>query len=107
MERKLKKDRQRFRDVEAGELSGQGTIYSLTTVTDPPLGFGGEGYYKIALIHLKEGHLMIAQLTDEDPETFEIGDEVEAVTRRLRDNSEESGIISYGTKFRPLIKRSI
>jgi len=42
-----------------------------------------------------------AQLTDLDGKTVEIGAPVEMVTRRLRDDGSERGMIVYGYKFRP------
>jgi len=82
-------------------LSGRGTVYSYTTVYNPPAGFEGTAPYVIAIIELDEGVRLTAQLTDLDDEP-EIGMPVEMVTRKLRSEGED-GIIIYGYKFRPLL----
>lgn len=102
------------------ELDGKGEVFSFTTVTEAPEGFEGLAPYHIAMIKLAEGPMVTAQLTDLHYkwENFidkdgnkrkrriyevEIGMPVEMVTRKLRDNSDETGIIVYGYKFRPLV----
>jgi uncharacterized OB-fold protein len=55
----------------------------------------------VALIRLEEGPLVTAQLADIDPTEVEIGMPVEMVTRKLRSDGDERGIIVYGYKFRP------
>ena len=47
--------------------------------------------------------MILAQLTDIDPEEIDFGMEVEMVTRKIREFGED-GIILYGYKFRPLLK---
>lgn len=69
-------------------FSGEGTIYSFSE--------------NLALIDLKEGPRVTAQLTDPDPERpFEIGMPVEMVTRKYGGDEDERGVIIYGYKFRP------
>ena len=86
---------------QVGALSGRGTVYSYTTVYNPPAGFEGMAPYVIAIIELDEGVRLTAQLTDLDAEP-EIGMPVEMVTRKLRSEGDD-GIIIYGYKFRPLM----
>ncbi len=86
------------------EFSGLGTVYSFTVVREAPEGFEGQAPYVLALVKLDEGPLVTAQLTDLDGDVA-IGDRVEMVTRRLRTDGER-GIILYGYKFRPVLKRS-
>lgn len=85
-------------------FSGRGAVYSYSTVYHPPAGFEESVPYTVALVRLKEGPLVTAQLTDVEAGQVEIGMPVEMVTRRLQAEGEE-GIISYGYKFRPLLRR--
>src|SRR4030043_1856614 len=88
------------------ELSGRGTVFSYTTLYDAPKGFEFQLPYTVALVKLKEGPMITAQLTDLGDETVEIGMPVEMVTRKLRSDGDERGIIVYGYKFRPLLETS-
>ena len=47
---------------------------------------------------------MTAQLTDLGDQPVEIGAPVEMVTRRLRQDGDERGVIVYGYKFRPVLQ---
>ena len=57
----------------------------------------------MALVQLEEGPLVTAQLTDLGEDMPEIGMGVEMVTRRLRSDGDERGMLIYGYKFRPLL----
>jgi uncharacterized OB-fold protein len=83
-------------------FSGQGTIYSYTTIQEGPAGFENSGPYLVALIQLDEGPVVTAQLTDLGDQPVTIGMPVEMVTRRIRSDGDEKGIIVYGYKFRPV-----
>lgn len=85
-------------------FSGRGEVYSYTTVYDPPAGYEEQAPYTVALIKLQEGPLVTAQITDLGENPVEIGMPVEMVTRKLRNDGGEKGIIVYGYKFRPLMK---
>lgn len=85
---------------ELFELTGNGEVYSFTTVYSAPAGYEFNAPYVMALVKLDEGPLLTAQLTDVDVEDVEIGMPVEMVTRKLRTEGEE-GMILYGYKFRP------
>jgi len=87
-------------------FSGRGEVYSYTTVYDPPAGYEENAPYTVALVKLEEGPLVTAQLTDLGDQPVEIGQPVEMVTRRLRQDGDERGIIVYGYKFRPLLERA-
>ena len=92
-------------DKDIIEFSGRGTIYSHTTVLQAPSGFEKYAPYPIAIIKLDEGPRVTAQLTDPDPDKpFEIGMQVEMVTRKLKEDGNQ-GILDYGYKFRPPIKK--
>jgi uncharacterized OB-fold protein len=87
----------------AYSFSGRGQVYSFTTVYDPPTGYEENAPYTVALVKLEEGPLVTAQLTDLGEQAVEIGAPVEMVTRRLRQDGDERGIIVYGYKFRPVM----
>jgi uncharacterized OB-fold protein len=57
----------------------------------------------VALIRLEEGPLVTAQLTDVAPEEVSIGQPVEMVTRKIREDGPD-GLIVYGYKFRPRLQ---
>jgi uncharacterized OB-fold protein len=82
------------------QFSGRGTVYSHTTIHNPPEGYQEMAPYTVALVKLEEGPLVTAQLTDVANEDVEIGMPVEMVTRKLKTQGEE-GLIIYGYKFRP------
>jgi uncharacterized protein len=85
-------------------FSGQGKVYSHTTIYEAPSGFDDTAPYTVALVRLEEGPLVTAQLTDMGDTQPEIGMPVEMVTRRLRSDGDERGMLIYGYKFRPLLK---
>jgi hypothetical protein len=87
------------------QFSGRGEVYSFTTVYDPPAGYEENAPYTVALVKLEEGPLITAQLTDLGDAPVEIGTPVEMVTRRLRQDGDERGMIVYGYKFRPVLAR--
>jgi uncharacterized OB-fold protein len=82
------------------QFSGRGEVFSHTTVYNPPVGYEEFAPYTVALVKLEEGPLITAQLTDVEPEGVSIGQPVEMVTRKLREDGPE-GLIVYGYKFRP------
>lgn len=84
------------------DLSGKGTIYSFTMLQEAPAGFEAQAPYLLALIQLEEGPLLTAQLTDFDGPP-EIGQPVEMVTRKLREDGNH-GVLLYGYKFRPALR---
>jgi uncharacterized OB-fold protein len=85
-------------------FSGRGEVYSFTTVYDAPAGFEENAPYTVALVKLEEGPLVTAQLTDLGEGEVEIGTPVEMVTRRLRTDGDERGMLVYGYKFRPRLE---
>ena len=86
-------------------FSGLGEVYSFTDIKNAPAGFEEQAPYTIALVQLKEGPMVTAQLTDMGDEPARIGMPVEMVTRKMRNDGSERGIIVYGYKFRPLIAK--
>lgn len=88
----------------AYSFSGRGEVYSYTTVFDAPSGYEDQAPYTVALVKLDEGPIVTAQLTDVPGHQVEIGMPVEMVTRRLRSDGDERGLLVYGYKFRPLLQ---
>lgn len=89
---------------ERSDSAGIGEIYSYTVVQEAPEGFEDQAPYIMALVRLDEGALISAQLTDIDMDAVRIGERVEMITRKLTTEGKR-GIIVYGYKFRPLLKR--
>ena len=58
----------------------------------------------MALVQLEEGPVVTARLTDLGDQEVQIGMPVEMVTRKIRTNMDECGIIVYGYKFRLLCR---
>jgi uncharacterized OB-fold protein len=85
---------------------GRGEIYSYTTIYEAPTGFDGYVPYTVALIKLEEGPIITAQLTDLGETLPEIGMQVEIVTRKLRQDGDERGMLIYGYKFRPILQQA-
>jgi uncharacterized OB-fold protein len=86
-------------------FSGRGEIYSYTTIHDAPAGYEENIPYTVALVKLVEGPIVTAQLTDLGSQPVEIGMPVEMVTRRIREDGDERGLLVYGYKFRPVLSR--
>ena len=84
-------------------FSGRGEVYSYTTVYDAPAGFEEQAPYTVALVKLEEGPLVTAQLTDTSEAEVQIGTPVEMVTRRMRSDGDERGMLVYVYKFRPAL----
>jgi len=82
-------------------FSGKGEVYSFTRMGNAPAGFEEQAPYTVALIKLQEGPIVTAQLTDLGDQEVQIGMPVEMVTRKLRSDDGEKGILVYGYKFRP------
>ena len=93
------------RSPERYQFAGTGTVYSFTTLTEPPEGFEEQAPYTLALVKLDEGPLITAQLTDLDA-PVRIGDRVEMVTRKLTTEGAK-GMIVYGYKFRKMLERGL
>lgn len=87
-------------------FSGRGEVYSFTTVFDAPAGYEENAPYMVALIKLEEGPMVTAQLTDLGDQPVAIGTPVEMVTRRLKSDGDERGMVVYGYKFRPVLARA-
>ena len=82
-------------------FAGTGQIVANTVVYQPQQGYEMHGPYPMAMIEMDEGARITAQIVDVAPEMVKRGMRVEAVFRKLGEDS-ESGIIYYGTKFTPV-----
>ena len=89
----------------AFQFSGKGEVFSYTTINDAPAGYQEQAPYAVALVKLNEGPVVTAQLTDLGSEPVRIGMPVEMVTRRIKDDGNERGVIIYGYKFRPVLQQ--
>lgn len=85
-------------------FSGKGEIYSYTTTLREPTDDNPQTEVTLALVKLNEGPMVTAQLTDMGGNEVQIGMLVEMVTRKLKDDGDERGMIIYGYKFRPAVK---
>jgi uncharacterized protein len=85
-------------------FSGRGKVYSFTVMHNAPSGFERNAPYTVALVKLEEGPVVTAQLTDLGAKKAEIGMPVEMVTRRIREDGDERGMLIYGYKFRPVLR---
>ncbi|MBE0409072.1 MAG: Zn-ribbon domain-containing OB-fold protein [Anaerolineales bacterium] len=86
-------------------FTGRGEVYSHTTIYDAPVGYEENVPYTVALVKLEEGPIVTAQLTDLGSDKVDIGTPVEMVTRRLRSDGDERGMLVYGYKFRPVLHK--
>ena len=84
-------------------FSGRGEVYSYTVMRDAPAGYEENAPYTVALVKLQEGPVVTAQLTDLGEQPVQIGMPVEMVTRKIREDVEERGMLVYGYKFRPVM----
>ena len=84
--------------MEDVKLSGKGEIVSYSIIREAPEGFEMQVPYPMALIKLDDGPMLNAQIVDCELEEVKIGARVEAVFRRIQEES-KSGVIYYGYKF--------
>jgi uncharacterized OB-fold protein len=87
------------------QFSGKGEVYSFTVMHDAPAGFEDNIPYTVALVKLDEGPMVTAQLTDLGEQAIQIGMPVEMVTRKIRNDGDEKGMLVYGYKFRPVLNQ--
>ncbi|MCQ2964829.1 MAG: Zn-ribbon domain-containing OB-fold protein [archaeon] len=92
-------DCRRKGDLEPIQFSGKGKIFSFSIIITPTSNFKKIAPYAVAIIELEEGAKVTAQIVDANVDDIEIGDDVEMVFRRIREDGED-GVISYGFKFK-------
>jgi scaffold protein (connect acetoacetyl-CoA thiolase and HMG-CoA synthase) len=88
-------------NIENIQFKGKGKIHSFSIVETPTDDFKTIAPYAVAIIELEEGAKLTSQLVDCDLNEIEIGDPVEMVFRKIREDGED-GVISYGFKFKPV-----
>lgn len=86
-------------NLEPFQFSGKGKIHTFSIIRSAPDDFKKAAPYAVAVIELEEGAKLTSQLVDCDVDAIEIGDDVEMVFRRVREDGED-GVISYGYKFK-------
>ena len=84
--------------LEDIKFRGEGKIYTYSVVNTPTAEFKNIAPYIVAIVELEEGAKITTQIVDCKPEDVKIGDEVEMVFRKIREEGDE-GVISYGYKF--------
>jgi uncharacterized OB-fold protein len=92
-------DCRRKGNIETFQFSGKGKTHSFSIVRTPTHDFKRIAPYAVAIIELEEGAKLTSQLVVGDVDTIEIGDPVEMVFRKIREDGED-GVISYGFKFK-------
>ncbi len=88
------------------QLSGEGEVYSFTTVHEPAEGFEMQVPYVLALVRTVEGPMLTGQIVDLAPEEVRIGLKVRATFRKLREEG-KAGVIHYGYKFAPVEETAV
>lgn len=86
-------------DLEDISLKGEGKIHSYSVINTPTDDFKLIAPYVVAIVELEEGAKITTQIVDCEPEDVEIGNEVELVFRKIREEG-DYGVISYGYKFK-------
>ncbi|WP_414469891.1 Zn-ribbon domain-containing OB-fold protein [Methanobacterium sp. ACI-7] len=86
-------------NLEDIQLNGNGKIHTYSVITTPTDEFKTIAPYVVAIVELEEGTKLTTQIVDCDPEDVKIGDEVEMVFRRIKEEGDD-GVISYGYKFK-------
>ena len=86
-------------NIENLQFKGKGKIYSYSIVQTPTDDFKEISPYAVAIVELDEGAKLTTQLVDCNVNDIEIGDPVEMVFRKIREDGED-GVISYGFKFK-------
>jgi len=84
--------------LENIQFKGTGKIHSFSIVHAPPEDFKIMSPYAVAIIELDEGAKVTSQIVNSDLDKIEIGDTVEMIFRKIREDGED-GVISYGFKF--------
>lgn len=82
-------------------LGKRGKIISFSKIHVPPMGFGNQAPYYIALIKFADGTSKMGQMVEITDSEMKTGLEVEGIIRRVREVDEE-GVIPYGIKYKPL-----
>ena len=85
--------------LENIKFSGKGKIHTYSTIHTPTEEFKSLSPYTVAIIELEEGAKITSQIVDCQKNDIQIGDDVELVFRKIKEEGDE-GVISYGYKFK-------
>lgn len=90
-------------------LGKVGRLVSWTRVHTAPESFGGRCGYVVGIVEMKNGERAMGEVVGVsqyhgDTVSLRVGERVEGVLRRLYEDGKD-GVISYGTKFRKIVKR--
>lgn len=86
-------------DIEDLQFKGTGKIYTYSVIHAATDEFKKNAPYAVGIIELDEGAKITAQIVDCDVNKLNIGDEVEVVFRKIREEGKD-GVITYGYKFK-------
>ena len=81
------------------KLSGDGEVLTYTIIYEASEKFEGQAPYPLAIIQLKEGPKITAQIVDCDINDVKIGMKVKSTFRKIQDDG-YAGAIYYGYKFK-------
>ena len=90
-------------ESELHRFQGAGTLWSFSELYQLQRGHPKDVPQLVGLIRLDEGPMILAQITDAEPEQLSIGMRVQMVSRLIRSLGEH-GYRVYGYKFRPVIE---
>ena len=85
--------------LEEIKFSGKGKIHTYSVIHTPAEEFKILSPYVVAIIELEEGAKITSQIVDCNHHEINIGDEVELVFRKIKEEGDD-GVISYGYKFK-------
>jgi uncharacterized OB-fold protein len=77
------------------ELSDTGRLWSWTTVTTAPPGYGGEVPYGFGVVELPEGLRVITRLTETDPARLSAGEPMALVVVPVRVDADGRQVLTY------------
>ncbi|HID61043.1 MAG TPA: Zn-ribbon domain-containing OB-fold protein [Hadesarchaea archaeon] len=87
--------------LEPYKLKPRGRVVSYTVIHVAAEGFEDQVPYVLAIVELKDGPHITAQVTDCKPDEVKVGDEMEIVFRRMGQEGEE-GVLHYGYKCKKI-----
>lgn len=90
------------RDFDQVKLGDRGKLVTFTVIRSPPSGYEEYTPYVVGIVELDDDVRVISQIVDCDIEDVRTGMELEAAFR-IASTDGDSGIVMYGTKFRPVI----
>jgi uncharacterized OB-fold protein len=91
-----------FKDLA---LSGQGKLLTFTEISSGGEAFSAAAPYCLGIVELKEGPKLTAQIAEAELGDLKIGLELEASFRKFYESGKK-GVIHYGLKFSPRVKKN-